>query len=308
MSELVAAPPVAETWLTSPCVGICQMDRATGWCGGCGRSEKELAGWRDMAAFAQRAVWMDLPRRKAILGLGYRLLPWTGPLLLDRLAEWSAVPGAAWQIGVQGAMAEFAANDDQASVAIQEGGLVLGTAGGRAAIRLATGLRAFELVGEKGRAVRVVLALHRARLRTPAAAGLTCLGLDAEALLPANRNSALFDLGLDRRSLQFCLRTDQPALIDLLDAHRGEDPMQVPALRELLVRGDVERVAISPLGRIEVEGPGLRNAPGGPQAHLSADLLRTGRDLEPGLEIPPDYVACAQLVSGHTEAEGTCPL
>jgi len=36
--------------LPSPCVGICRLDNATGWCLGCARDTNELASWRTLSA------------------------------------------------------------------------------------------------------------------------------------------------------------------------------------------------------------------------------------------------------------------
>jgi predicted Fe-S protein YdhL (DUF1289 family) len=303
MPDIAAPPPAAETWLPSPCIGICQIDRATGWCGGCGRSEKELAGWRDMPAFAQRAVWADLPRRNAILGLRFRLLPLAGPLLLDRLAEWSAVPGAAWSIGVHGAAATLAANDEKVTVAIQDSALRLATRGGRAIIRLVTGARAFELVDGRGNIDRIVLALHRARLRQLPPAGLAFLDGDPEALDPSARDGALFDLGFARRSMRFCIRTQDPELAELLKSRTGAEFLAAPDLAAALARSCPTRVLISPFGRIEVDGPFLPNDLAGPHVRLMPELLRTGREIEPGLEVPPDYVPCASFHPGGPKEE-----
>lgn len=307
MSEPLLTLPVEDTWLPSPCVGICQLDQATGWCGGCGRSEKELAGWRDMSSFAQRAVWGDLPRRKSILGLGYRLLPMSGPLLLERLSVLSKAPDATWNIGVPGAGASFAANDDQLAVVIEDGRLTLRTDGGQGIVHLPAGTRAFELAGQTGEGGYFVLALHRARLKAPASTSITCLGQDEAAILPEHRGALLFDLGLGRKAMQFCVRTSDPDLIASLTAHAGRELLQSPELMDLLMQTAPERVVMSPLGRIEVEGPMLRNEPTGPCCRLTPDLLRSGRDLEPGLELPPDYVPCAHLVATESDSDRSCP-
>ncbi|WP_191060119.1 DUF1289 domain-containing protein, partial [Geminicoccus harenae] len=161
MSERTASADLASSMPPSPCVGICQIDLGTGWCGGCGRSEKELASWRDMPAFAQRAVWADLPRRNAILGLSFRLLPLAGAALLEHLACRSLLPGTRWAIGVHGASVEFAADDGSVRASIEAGVLHLATRGARAALALPAGARAFELVDGQGRTARLVLALHR---------------------------------------------------------------------------------------------------------------------------------------------------
>ena len=66
----------------------------------------------------------------------------------------------------------------------------------RTALRrhLPVGTRAFELLGASGPAVRVVLALHRARLRQMLAQRVTELGSDADAIDPQRRSERLFDL------------------------------------------------------------------------------------------------------------------
>jgi predicted Fe-S protein YdhL (DUF1289 family) len=55
--------PVVE----SPCVDICVMDPATGWCLGCGRTIGEIAGWGESGAEARTAVMAELPARMAEL-------------------------------------------------------------------------------------------------------------------------------------------------------------------------------------------------------------------------------------------------
>jgi predicted Fe-S protein YdhL (DUF1289 family) len=307
MSERIGPPDLAQSMPPSPCVGICQIDRATGWCGGCGRSEKELAGWRDMPAFAQRAVWTDLPRRMAILGLGFRLLPLAGAALLEHLARQSLLPGARWAIGVPGTSVEFAADDGSLHASIEAGVLRLATRGGRAALTLPAGARAFELVEGQGQATRLVLALHGARLRTPNPAGIELIGPDLDALDPAGRDAVLVDLGLGRRALRFCVRSHDPGLLARLEALRGTALQDAPDLLAALVQAAPVRVAISPFGRIEAEGPSLRNNQAGPCTRLLPDLLATGRELEPGLELPPDYVACASLIPGEAGLPNSGP-
>ena len=51
--------PVIE----SPCVDICVMDGATGWCLGCGRTIDEIAGWGERDAAARAAIMAELPAR-----------------------------------------------------------------------------------------------------------------------------------------------------------------------------------------------------------------------------------------------------
>lgn len=52
----------------SPCINICKMDPATGWCQGCQRTIAEIAGWGSMDDAGKRAVWARLPARRAAMG------------------------------------------------------------------------------------------------------------------------------------------------------------------------------------------------------------------------------------------------
>jgi hypothetical protein len=54
----------------SPCINICRMDAATGWCEGCQRTLQEIGTWSSLADADKRAVWQALPaRREAWFGL-----------------------------------------------------------------------------------------------------------------------------------------------------------------------------------------------------------------------------------------------
>ena len=54
---------MARAAVSSPCIGVCRMDAATGWCEGCLRSLDEIAGWSRMDNAAKRVVWAQLPER-----------------------------------------------------------------------------------------------------------------------------------------------------------------------------------------------------------------------------------------------------
>lgn len=47
----------------SPCIKVCELDAATGWCVGCGRSADEIGGWTAMAAPEKRDLLLRLPLR-----------------------------------------------------------------------------------------------------------------------------------------------------------------------------------------------------------------------------------------------------
>ena len=50
--------------VTSPCVDVCEIDAASGWCAGCMRTLDEIAAWGSLDALARRAVWKQLPARR----------------------------------------------------------------------------------------------------------------------------------------------------------------------------------------------------------------------------------------------------
>lgn len=64
MIELVAPEPAS---IASPCVNVCTIDPATGWCLGCGRTIPEIMNWSAKPADERRAIRAALPPRMAAL-------------------------------------------------------------------------------------------------------------------------------------------------------------------------------------------------------------------------------------------------
>ena len=52
-------PPVG-----SPCINVCRMDEATGFCQGCRRTLDEIACWSLLDDAEKREVWAQLPSRR----------------------------------------------------------------------------------------------------------------------------------------------------------------------------------------------------------------------------------------------------
>jgi predicted Fe-S protein YdhL (DUF1289 family) len=50
----------------SPCVGICLLDPATGYCRGCLRSVAEIAAWYEAGAAEKRAILGRLDQRRRL--------------------------------------------------------------------------------------------------------------------------------------------------------------------------------------------------------------------------------------------------
>ncbi|WOE75696.1 DUF1289 domain-containing protein [Alterisphingorhabdus coralli] len=53
---MTQAPP-------SPCISICTIDKASGWCEGCGRSIAEITEWASASPQRQQQIVDDLPAR-----------------------------------------------------------------------------------------------------------------------------------------------------------------------------------------------------------------------------------------------------
>lgn len=51
------------TAIESPCILVCSIDMASGYCFGCGRTRDEIAAWLTMTPDDRRSVMADLPGR-----------------------------------------------------------------------------------------------------------------------------------------------------------------------------------------------------------------------------------------------------
>jgi predicted Fe-S protein YdhL (DUF1289 family) len=49
----------------SPCINVCEMDAQSGYCRGCARTIDEIIAWSQLDDDAKRAVWKQLPARRA---------------------------------------------------------------------------------------------------------------------------------------------------------------------------------------------------------------------------------------------------
>lgn len=62
-----AAVPAVTGNLRSPCISVCRIDVASGFCAGCYRTIEEISDWSAMADDRKREVWRELGRRRARL-------------------------------------------------------------------------------------------------------------------------------------------------------------------------------------------------------------------------------------------------
>ena len=274
--------------IASPCVGSCRLDPATQLCGGCARSGAEIAAWKDADPAARARVWADLPRRRAALGIGLHRLDWTPGAALDFAASTLRGGLGAWEVGPPGAAVRLALGADVAwSVDRGAGTITLDLHGATIRLVITERVRALALAAPGGE--RIVLAVPRARPTPRPEPGLTPLGVDLDAIRPADRGARLYDLGLGAGSGRACLRTDDRALIAALDRRAGQPGAAV--LRDLaggLAEAAPTLVVANPLARAEVGAADLRN-------QLDLDLLALGREAPPGVDLPDGFLPCARF-------------
>ncbi len=64
MSSRTFAPAPSTRDVPSPCVDVCRMNEATGYCEGCWRTIDEIAGWPVMTPEEKRKVVNGLDNRR----------------------------------------------------------------------------------------------------------------------------------------------------------------------------------------------------------------------------------------------------
>jgi hypothetical protein len=214
---------------------------------------------------------------------------------------------AGWSMGSFGAVAEF--HQDKGEYLEADAPALYVRATRRGAIRLNAAMVehietiAYETLSPKPHRWSHALALclpHRDAAGNRRST-LTELGRDEEAVRPADRRAILFDMGLALPQCDFCIRTDDPALLALLRENAGRslfDPAN-PAGGAIL-KAHPHRVAVTRIGRIEVfqkiGGPDTGGvSPPGPHSHLLPQLLKANRTHSANTPIPDHLVPLGYL-------------
>jgi predicted Fe-S protein YdhL (DUF1289 family) len=274
----------------SPCVGVCKIDDATGFCLGCARTLTEVAAWTSLTEFAKGEVWAKLPERLAKLSARVRLLPYAPA----EIAAWvtATITGrrGTWVTGMPGALAEFPCQEGGQVSAEQRENVIVGRASDALfRLRMHEQLCAFSFT-EDG---PVVLGLPKAYFDLPIARTFTELGKDRDAIDSLHVECTLFDFGLGRRCSRFCIRTGGK-LVEKLRTVAGQ-PWSA-ALKELgaaIIAESPTRVVESDLARIEVFSPipsADGKSPAGAHTHFLPQYLLAGHEIPPALAIA-DFAA-----------------
>ncbi|WP_375463463.1 DUF6925 family protein [uncultured Methylobacterium sp.] len=222
-------------------------------------------------------------------------------LLHEALAD----PGTAWSLGSFGAIAEFMRDPDEPISGLPDDRLGMATARGAIALSPRADLRpvAYETSVSSGWNHAVALCLPEDACAMSRRSVVTELGPDRDAARPQDRDGVLFDLGLDLRAVDACVRTSDPEAIACLRAGCGR-PVFDPAgpIGQRLVALSPHRVFLARIGRVEVyapiPGPG-GTSPEGPHTHVLPKLLKGGRTHAATTPIPAGLVPCAGLHPAH---------
>ncbi len=211
-----------------------------------------------------------------------------------------------WSLGTFGAIAEFARDPDEpVELACDGRTLAAATARGGVRIELRPDVRliAFETTTKDSWNHRIALCLPADRCAMNRRAVLTDIGPDAGALRAADREAALFDLGIGALQVDVCVRVSDPQIAAQLRAHCGA-PVLAPGnpAMSVILANSPHRVFISRLGRIEVcqpIPPHDGRSPQGPHTHVLPDLLKHRRTHAATEPIPDGLVPCAHVYPPH---------
>ena len=270
-SECVSVP------VPTPCINVCRLDEATGFCLGCARNGAEIAAWAEADAGFKRSVWETLPPRRARLGMSVYRLPWTvaeiGAFVEASLRERSG----RWRLGTYGASISF-------SIGAGEGGEIACTPDAvtavtpRGALRLLKHEKTIAIAfgdaanGTGPKAIGLVLPRGRVALREGAR-------LDDGAICEAHRRHRLVPLTPEGEiAARFYIRSRDHGVLDAW--WNGEPASGIADAERALQDGNANAVVETGLGRAEVLV--ADDSADGPSFHLSAARYAEARDLPPG--------------------------
>ena len=233
----------------SPCIGICRLDAATGWCEGCGRTGTEIARWIDAPDAERLAVFEALPKRLTRVGMETRVLPWTADELIERIATEARLGKTGWSVGkltAAGGLSLPPGVPDR--VTVSAAGVEIHGADRALRVLRHEKLRGFGDVP----ADRVIgLGLPKGRAVMPSVTAVADLGPDTTALLSGDLHH-LVDLASGAPTLRIALRATDTDSAAVLSSVVGTPPADAAAgIADRLAARPVVLVAETILTRIE---------------------------------------------------------
>ncbi len=289
-----AAAPVP-----TPCIGVCEIDEATGLCKGCARTGEEVAAWQEAEADYKLRVWDALPPRRAEASLNAYRLPWSLADIACMVERTLRRRWGRWVLGIDGACASFEIGaDEDADIDGRPDAITAMTARGglRLTIHPKTVAVAFGDAADANGPEAIGLVLPRGRVDLRGGDALAGEGADVAAICGAQRGAQLFDLGVTGDlAARFKLRTDHPELIEALSRASGRPWRE--ALDDLDTLIDLARphtVVETALGRAEIFSPPTVDGVSGTSAELNAAALRAGAgELPSGWTLPKVFAPSA---------------
>ncbi|MEM8570641.1 MAG: hypothetical protein AAGG56_06985 [Pseudomonadota bacterium] len=213
-------------------------------------------------------------------------------------------PETGWNMGSFGAIAEFHhVYGDPAATRLDERTRVTARGGIKLANLQTANPIAYETLSPKPHrwAHAVALCLPSDEAAMARRDCLTELGADTDALRTEDRSAILFDMGLGQHQVDFCIRTEDPELLDALRAAEGRSLFEPgnTAITAILA-AHPHRVALTRFGRVEVYqkigGPDTGGkSPEGPHTHVLPKLLRAARTHSANAPIPEGWVPCGSF-------------
>jgi len=214
--------------------------------------------------------------------------------LIDRML---ADPRHGWSMGTFGAIGEFIRHEDEEALVTRNAGrITVVTPRAGISVTAVEGLRviAFDTLSSDGetwgQSVLFCLPLPGHAEHE----GVRWLGKDTEALREEDREGDLFDLGVGRGHVRFCVRTRDARLIEALRELEGKKlfgPEGAKVGTETL-RAQPHRVVTSPVGRVEVYAPIPMpggSSPEGPHTHLLPKMVATGKTHASNSPVPSGF-------------------
>lgn len=197
-----------------------------------------------------------------------------------------------WSLGSFGAIAEFSWDEGEKSLRLdgermghvtEHGGIACDVSQRVQPIAYETLRKDTETWGQAIAFCQSIEQAQRAGRRV-----ITELGPDKAALLAAHRHHTLFDLGLGVSFADFCVRSDDEALIKQLRSACGSQLLAMDnRIMPLLLQASPHRVFITHLARIEVyQSIGVEKSPEGPHTHLLPKLIAQNRAFSANTPIP----------------------
>lgn len=217
-----------------------------------------------------------------------------------------ADPNSCWAIGTYGAIAEFIRDPNERELISNSQPMTLATPRGAIRLRPRESLIvAYETLSSPphGWTHGLALCLPARQGQRNVRSTLTEIGPDNEAVMEADREGILFDIGVGAPHINAFVRTRDSSLLKMLRRECGRTIISDKSLVvDLIKEANPHRVFLSKLGRLEVFqsiGTSVAGVPEGPHTHVLQDLLALGVTHSPSIPIPKGWEPCLWLFPPH---------